>query len=409
MRLLFLTPQFPDPPHQGATLRNYNLIRWLARGHSLSLFSMLAPGDDPAASALTPLLQALVTAAQPARPPARRLADLLLRPLPDMALRLWDAGALAALRDHLHRCPPDLIQVEGIEMAPYLFALRAGGVPLPPVLYDAHNAETLLQRRAALADLRQPRRWPAALYSAIQTLKLARYERRVLRAVAAVTAVSQPDAAALRRLAPGCDPAILPNGVDLAAYDPTAPYPTPYPPDGAAQLLFTGKMDFRPNVDGVLWFVRRVLPLLHDQGLRPHFWIVGKNPHPRLHELRGRADVTLTGFVPDVRPYLAHADLYVAPLLAGGGTRLKIMEAMAMARPIIATRLAAEGFPVIDGEHLVLADDPPAFARGCQALLADRATAAAMAARGRAFVARDYDWPRLLPGLEQLHSQLARP
>lgn len=408
MRLLFLTPQFPDPPHQGATLRNYNLIRGLASRHTISLFSLLAPGDDPAASTLPPLLDALITAPQPPRPAGRRLRDLLFSPLPDMALRLWDAAACAALLAHVRSQPPDLIQVEGIEMAPYLLALIAAGAPLPPALYDAHNAEALLQRRAALADLRQPRRWPAALYSAIQTGKLARYERHLLHTVAAVAAVSQPDAAALRRLAPGCAPVVIPNGVDLAAYDPAAVYPNPFPP-AAAHLLFTGKMDFRPNVDGVLWFAHQVLPRLHEAGLTPHFWIVGKHPHPRLQALRGREDVTLTGFVPDVRPYIAHADLYVAPLLAGGGTRLKLMEAMAMARPIVATPLAAEGFPVVDGEHLALATEPHAFARRCQALLADPAAAAALGQAGRQFVAASYDWQRLLPRLQQQYDQLVRP
>ena len=294
------------------------------------------------------LVRSVVTAPQPQRAAAHRLRDLLLSPLPDMALRLWSPSAYDLLTKHVQAHPPEVIQVEGIEMAPYLFALQAAGVKLPRLVYDAHNAETLLQRRAYLADLRRPGRWMAAAYSAVQMTKLGRYERRLLQAVDGIAAVSEADATALKKLAPGVSPQVVTNGVDLAYYDPGLSYVRPFPASGV-HLVFTGKMDFRPNVDGVLWFAERVLPQLHDANLSPHFWIVGRNPHPRLDTLRPRPDITITGPVPDIRPYIAHADLYVTPLLAGGGTRLKLLEAMAMARPIVSTHLGAEGFPVRDG------------------------------------------------------------
>ena len=194
----------------------------------------------------------------------------------------------------------------------------------------------------------------------------------------------------------------MPNGVDLSAYDPDAAYPNPYQRAGS-NLAFTGKMDFRPNVDGVLWFAERVLPQLHASNLDPHFWIVGRNPHPRLDALRRRPDITITGAVPDIQPYIAHADLYVVPLLAGGGTRLKIMEAMAMAKPIVSTRLGAEGFPVADGEELALADTPADFAARCSQLLLDGDAAAALGRRGRAFAEAHYDWRAIVPRLEELY------
>ncbi|RME83942.1 MAG: glycosyltransferase [Caldilineae bacterium] len=403
MKILLLTPQFPYPPHQGTTLRNFNLIKGLARRHRLRLFSLLAPGDAPAGTPVTDLVEHLVTAEQPRRSMARRLRDLVSTPLPDMALRLWDPRNFDTLLEHCRAHPPDVLQIEAIEMAPYLFGLLAAGVRPPRIVYDAHNAETLLQRRAFLADVRRPRRWVGAVYSAIQTLKLRRYERRLLRSVDAAAAVSEADAAELRSMAPDLPLAIVPNGVDLSAYDPRHPYPNPYGRSGP-NLVFTGKMDFRPNVDAALWFADRVLPLLHASNLGPHFWIVGKSPHPRLRRLRNRPDITITGAVPDIQPYLAHADLFVAPLLAGGGTRLKILEAMAMQKPVVSTRLGADGFPVQDGVQLALADTPARFAARCLELLQHPERAAELARRGHAFVTAHYGWEKIIPGLETLYS-----
>lgn len=398
--MLLLTPQFPYPPHQGTALRNYNLLRGLAAHHAIDLFSLLAPGDDPETGSVRSLVRHLLTSPQPQRSTSRRLRDLALSPLPDMALRLWNPDAFASLLAHVQSHPPDILQVEGIEMAPYLLALRQAGIHLPRVIYDAHNAETLLQRRACLADARRPARWPAAAYSAIQTLKLGRYERNVLRAAHGVAAVSDADARELQRLAPGIPLVVVTNGVDLAAYDPQIHHTNPYPPPGP-HLVFTGKMDFRPNIDGALWFAQHILPSLHDLGA--HFWIVGRNPHPRLDALRHRPDITIVGPVADIRPYIAHADLYVAPLLAGGGTRLKILEALALARPIVSTRLGADGFPVRDGEQLALADAPAAFIAACHRLLKNPAEAAALGQRGRAFVAAHYGWDAIVPQLEKLY------
>lgn len=407
MHLLILTPQFPFPPHQGTTLRNYNLIAGLSPRHAIDLFSLLAPGDDPEAGNVRALVRTLVTAPQPERAASDRLRDLFLSSLPDMALRLWSPEAFARLAEHYAANRPQALQIEGIEMAPYLLALQEAGFDLPIVMYDAHNAETLLQRRACIADLRRPKRWPAAAYSAIQTLKLGRYERRVLLAADGVAAVSEADADALRRQAPGAIPEVVTNGVDLAFYDPFTNYLDPFPQAGP-HLVFTGKMDFRPNIDGVQWFVDRVFPRLRTAYPELDFWIVGRDPHPRLVALAGRPGVTITGAVPDIRPYLAHARLYVVPLLTGGGTRLKILEALAMARPVVSTRLGAEGFPVVDGQHLALADTPENFAGRCLELLGQPAEAEAMGLAGRAFVETGYSWERVVPRLEHLYLKTRR-
>jgi len=402
MKLLMLTPQFPWPTHQGTTLRNFNLLKGLAQKHEVHLFSILAPGDDPDAGPVHELAASITAVPQPPRSTGDRLRDLVTTSDPDMARRLWSpdiARQLAALTADLR---PDILQIEGIEMAPYFFALRREGVTYGRAIYDAHNAETLLQQRAARADARRPKRWPAAAYSTIQTAKLRRYERDLLQAVDGVAAVSEPDAHFLHEMAPDTPIEIVTNGVDLAYYQMDEVFPPVFDTPGP-HLVFTGKMDFRPNVDAALWFADEVLPQLRALDVDAHFWVVGRNPHPRLDALAGRKDVTVTGEVPDVRPYIVQADVYVVPLLAGGGTRFKILEALALAKPVVSTRLGADGIPVQDGEHLALADAPADFAARVQELLMDPMQAAAMGQRGRVFIQQHFSWDAIVPRLERLY------
>jgi glycosyltransferase involved in cell wall biosynthesis len=249
-----------------------------------------------------------------------------------------------------------------------------------------------------MADIKQPLRWPAALYSWVQWRRLRRYEADVLGRVAHTVAMSAPDKVALRDVAPHAPITVVPNGVDLAAYRQFAGSPMLY------DLLFTGKMDFRPNIDAVLWFGQQVFPLIQAQRPQTTFAVVGQRPHPRLDVLRGRPGITITGYVEDVRPYLAGALVYVAPLRVGGGTRLKLLEAMVMGKAIVSTTLGAEGFPVISGQELMLADDPLTFAGEVLNLLANPVRRAELARSGQAFTQASYGWDALVPQLEKIYS-----
>ncbi len=409
-RILILTPQLPIPPQaltgtsQGTTIRNFNLIAGLARRHTVDLVSFIAAeaptGDLP--EELVRCCRRIITVPQPARTTRQRIRDTFLSPLPDMALRLA-SPALQAQLDRLLNEPAageyDIIQIEGIEMAGYMPA--RSGRAVPRLVFDDHNAEYVLQRRACLTDLRRPRRWPAAAYSLIQWRKLVGYERRVCRAADRVVAVSEADAAALRRLVRGLDVAVVPNGVDLTFLRPGVVPPLPGISPHA--LVFTGKMDYRPNVDAVLWFVDEVLPLITQQAPDAHFYVVGQQPHDRLARLAGHPAVTLTGRVPDVRPYIAGSAVYVVPLRIGGGTRLKVLEAMAMGRPIVSTRLGCDGFAFTDGHEVAFADDPAAFAASVLALLRDPAQAAALGRRARQHVEAELGWDAIVPRLEALY------
>lgn len=404
MNLLFLTSQVPYPPRQGGALRTWGMISALARRHKVHILSFHPDARVPPLPAHFGDISLDVVPEPSPRPLSRRLRDLLLSRQPDMALRLESPLFRQRLAERLDAQPFDAVHIEGIEMAPFMDVLEQAR-PRPLIIFDDFNCEFLLQKRAFLTDLRHPARWHGALYSLVQWGRLRRYEAEICRRADCVIAVSDADARALSALVPGLRPVVVPNGVDVSTYDPHIP---PAPGMEGNALVFTGKMDFRPNVDAVLWFAEEVLPRIQEQIPDVRLWVVGQRPHRRLEVLRENPAITLTGYVEDARPYIAGATVYVAPLRIGGGTRLKLLEAMAMERAVVATRLGAEGYEVQDGRELLLADDAETFAAAVVSLLKDPARRAAMGRAARRFVESCYDWSVLAPRLEALYTPRSR-
>ncbi len=217
-------------------------------------------------------------------------------------------------------------------------------------------------------------------------------------------AVSEPDATALRALEPGLHVEVILNGIDLDTYTPAQLVEPP-----PRVLVFSGKMDYRPNIDAVLWFADEVLPQVLSTLPDVRFQIVGQAPHARLDRLRSNPAIEITGAVADVRPYLADAGVYVMPLRVGGGTRFKALEAMALGKAIVTTSLGVEGIDVRNGSELLIADDPLPFAQAVLTLLdpAQAQLRVHLASSARTHVARVYDWQKIIGGLNQLYARLA--
>jgi glycosyltransferase involved in cell wall biosynthesis len=454
MKVLYLAPQLPWPLDQGARIRNYYLLRALAAEHTVDLVCLdsdeAAPVDPNARlageaggrgaapdSPVASLCHRLEVFPAPRRARAERLRTLVRSSLPDLAHRAWQPSLAARLAALVDSEPYDVVQISSLEMMPYrLLARRAWS--RPRIVFDDLNAEYQLQRRACLTDLTEPRRWHAAAYSALQWRRLRTYEARVCREADAVLAVSDTDATLLRALAPRGRFHVLPNGVDTTAFACRAADGSGEAHRGAAagtgrsgseaagagtvdaglevaaphaegvELLFTGTMDFRPNVDAVLWFAEAILPRLRQARPEVRCLAVGKSPDPRLRAAARRQDgLIVTGGVPDVRPYLARAALYVVPMRMGSGVRLKVLEAMAAGIPMVSTRVGLEGIAAVDGEHALVADTPGAFAAAVLRLLADPALGARLARAARALVGRRYDWSRLTPTLVEVYRALA--
>ena len=398
-KLLFLTPDLPYPPHQGAAIRTLNLIKNLAPRYEIRLLSFVQERDiSRRIEALAHYCASMVTVPSPHRSTARRAMSVLFSPNPDMALRLPSPEFSDALRISLSRERFDFVQTEAIEMAQYGLAVKRMKLPSHPlVVFDDINAEYLLQRRAFETDVRQPRRWLAAIYSLIQWRKLQRYESHACRQLDRTVVVSEADAKALQRLVPALQCAVVPNGVDTDFFTPWEAE------DSDTTLVFTGKMDFRPNVDAVLWFAQEVLPLIQREMPQVSLKVVGRNPHPRLQGLQRSSNIILTGYVDDVRPYIAEAAVYVVPLRVGGGTRLKLLEAMSMAKAIVSTSLGCEGIPIRPDRELVIADDPESFARAVVRLMRYRERRAQLGISARELAVSEHDWRHITPLLERVY------
>jgi polysaccharide biosynthesis protein PslH len=365
MRILFLLPSRPEPPDAGAKLRNLGLLRRAAAEHQVDI---------------------LVFSRPPRRSRARRLLDALRSELPDMAQRLWSDAFADELRRRLASTPYDLVQAEGIEMARYL-----AEVPPARRVYDAHNPEALLQRRAWTSAVRR-RDALGATYSLLQWRRLERFERAVIRGSARTLAVSYHDANHLEALT-GTPVHVVPSGIDLERY----PFKQPCE-DQPKSVLFVGKLDYRPNAEAVRWLVEQVLPRLPDVRL----FAVGANP-PRWLVAAGQHDdrIVVTGAVADERPYLRRTALLLLPLEVAAGARLKALVALASGLPIVSTPVGMEGLDAAPGEHYACVPglEPAAWASTLDELLRDGARRRQLAERGRQLVAGCYSWEAVAPSL----------
>ena len=396
MKILFLTPQRPFPTHQGTTIRNFNLIRELARRHQIWLLTFLEPTQHPDNGPLDDLCEQVETIPLPQRSTLTRLQQMAFTTRPDMSWRLWSPQFARHLETQLRQTSVDIVHLEGIEMAPYLSLVRQFA-PQAKIIYDDHNAEWLLQQRNFLNDLRNPRRWVAAAYSYIQTQRLKRYERWICRAADVVVTCSHPDRTALQRLDSSLRVVVIPNGVDLTRYSNFIGQTIPF------DIVFTGKMDYRPNIDAVLWFGDEVLPKIQQVHPSVTLGIVGQKPHARLDVLRQNRAITITGEVDEILPYIGGAGVYIAPFRVGGGTRLKLLEAMAMRKAIVATAVGAEGYPITPGQEMVIADDAFTMAAEISRLLTDSEVRAKLGQKAFQFVEAGYTWESIVPQFETLY------
>jgi glycosyltransferase involved in cell wall biosynthesis len=264
------------------------------------------------------------------------------------------------------------------------------------VLFE-HNVEHQIWKRMALNE-KSP--WRRALLE-IEWRKLRRYEAEACGRVRRTVAVSEQDRAQLAKLSLAADVVAVPTGVDTLYFAPQAVEERP------RELVFTGAMDWFPNEDGLIQFCQSTLPLVRAALPEVSLTVVGRNPTARLREAAQAAGARVTGTVDDVRPYLAEAAVVIVPLRIGGGTRLKIFEALAMAKAVVSTTIGAEGLPVVDGEHIVIADAPERFAGAIVDLLRRPERRLALGTAGRRLVEWQFAWPQVAANFEQHLTEVA--
>ncbi|WP_322798720.1 glycosyltransferase [Thermoflexus sp.] len=397
--ILFLAPELPDPPNKGGSIRAFHVLRRLARLAPVGVLALAERADEPPAVWRSLAHEVCLFPWRP-RSLQARLQQFLFSSHPDLAFRYRTAALVDALKRLLIQRPIRAIHIEGLEMAWAVEDLldRPPGAR-PMLVLDELNAEYRLQERLFRTNRGDPRRWLSAFYSGIQARRLRRYEARIVRRVDRVIAVSEPDARDLEALGASRSPVVAPNGVDTALFHPEAVEPLPL---GEPAFVFTGSMDYRPNIDAVEWLARVVWPAVRSALPEAQLYLVGRRPSRAVRRLQEIPGVHVVGGVPDVRPYLAGATVYVAPLRAGGGTRLKILEAMAMGKAIVSTPMGCDGLAVMDKEHVWLADGE-AFAAAMIALARDPARRKALGEAARRLAVARYDWEQTLAPLEALY------
>ena len=392
MRILFLTPQLPYPPRQGTQLRNYQIIRMAAGAHQVDLLSFIRPGDG---TAIVDVCRKVETVPAPHRGRLFRVRSMFTSTKPDLARRLASRDFEVALCSLLKSNHYDIVQIEGLEMAIYISIALAEAPDTTTVIFDDHNVEHILQLRAARVDAGHFYSWPKAIYSVVQWAKLKRYERWACNSAGAVLAVSDADAEALRKIGVETPVAVVPNCIDVAWYK--RPSEATSDPD---TLLFTGSLDYRPNIDAVRWFVSAIFPRILARRPQTKFLIVGRSPSASVLRLAHRHPaIRVVGDVEDVRPFLFRGTVFVVPIRMAGGSRLKILEAMAAGLPVVSTTIGAEGLDLSRDADVLLADSPRAFADTIIRLLEDEDLRQQLGASGRKTVEEGYDWRHVAPRL----------
>lgn len=379
-RVLFVTSRLPWPPREGHQLRSWNLLRTVAGEHAVDLLSLQRDDDgDPRDPVLQHTVESVTTLPLPPlhalRPALGTLSRALRRRQPLLVARYLHGPLQQAFRERAARA--DLVHLDMLPLA----ALAPLVPARVPIVLNEHNVESALLRAQARIH---PRRWRRLLMQQ-QAGALERFERAACARADRVLACSEPDAAQLRALQPRARVEVVPNGVDLDFFQGPA---AQCQEDGS--LVFVGQMGWLPNRDGMEHFLATTYPRIH-QRCGAGLTIIGRSDGLQVPPGLAHA-VTCTGFVEDLRPLLQRASVYVVPLRAGSGTRLKILEAMAMGKAIVSTRIGAEGIDLRDGEHAVLADTPAEFADAVCRLLQDAPLRLRLGHAARALVEREYGW-----------------
>jgi sugar transferase (PEP-CTERM/EpsH1 system associated) len=390
MKILWVKSDLLHPTTKGGHIRTLEMLKRIATRHEVHYAAF---DEDPASEGKrfsSEYCSRVYTV--PHRPPARtspafaaQLARGVFSRLPVSIFR-YRSAAMASLLS-------EIIKKEKFDSIVCDFVTPAINFPaLSSCVVFEHNVETVLWRRHAQNARNQAER----AYLQLQARRMFRYEGEVCRAARHVIAVSREDACQLREMF-GIEPvSFIPTGVDVDYFTPRQSMPR----DG---LVFVGSMDWLPNIDGMRWFCQEILPLIRARRADCPLSIVGRNPSREILKLADRDPlIEITGTVPDVRPWLWKAALSIVPLRIGGGTRMKIYEAMAAGTPVVSTTIGAEGLEVNPQRDICIADDPPAFAERCLELLGSEEIRNSQAAAAWSLVEQEFGWDKIARRFEAI-------
>jgi len=394
MKVLFVLPQIPFPPHSGGRIVTWNTVKRFAAECSVRVACLYHhPSELPALVEVKKYVEEVAAFPAHGKWDKRPLARSLVSAWPYKAHRFWNPYLAGYRRRWQTRDPVDVIHAQNFYTTPYV----TGREPCLKIHYKENVEGNLLLRYGQRAE------GPLVRMAArLEGLRTRRFELEACRKFDRVLTISPLDRDFLLSQDPTLPVTHQRPGVDLEAY-PLLNLP-PNPP----AVLFSGTMSYYPNAIGIEWFLQSIWPLVRQQAGNAECWIVGADPPSSIRAWDGREGVHVTGRVERIAEYLWRAWIYIVPLTLGGGIRLKILEAMASGRPIVSTSIGCEGLDVEAGKHLRVEDDPAGFARSVVDLLRNPWKWEHLSANARALVEDRYDWDKIIPRQVEMYRSLRK-
>ena len=391
MNILIVSAQFPYPTRSGFTTRVYQVARHLSMRHNVTLLSYASPDDRDGVADLATRMSVRVVENKPRSPIGKRAAQ---------ALTIASSRAYYCREVHSERMQEaidelcstrkfDVIQIESSFLCTFRFPRDAR------VVVVEHNIEYELLQRMCEGERSLPRR----VFNRVEYTRFRRFEEACWKRADACVVTSEREVDAVRRCAPETPLAVVPNAVDPDYFTPSGSPPDPH------TLIFNGTLKYRPNVDAVRYLIDDIWPLVRQRYPDATLTLTGSNDGVDLRALM-KPGVRLLGEVPDIRPHVRSAGAVVVPIRIGGGTRLKVLEALAMGKPIVSTAVGCEGVAVRDGEHLMIADDAPAFAAKIFEVFESAGLREALGQAGRRLIETRYSWALAGLRLESLYREI---
>ncbi len=394
MRILFLSPTLPYPLTDGGRIRVFNLLKQIARKNDVSLLALeTQPTDTDNIVNIEQLGIEVHLVQNDSTLPSISLNTIfsaLFNRQPITVARYNVPAYRQKFTELLSSDTFDIVHYEMLHTAQFQTESD-----LPSVL-SLQNVDSAIWHR--LQDETGNLFYKCAYWS--QQRAFQRYERVLSPKFGAVTCTSEVDAAVFEQYCAEGTVQIIPNGVDVTHFSPD------YASESSAHLIYIGSMDWYPNEDAVSFFAEEVLPEIQKNVSDVKFTIVGGNPSERVQKLAEMKGVVVTGRVPEIKPYFAEATVFVVPLRIGSGTRLKILEALAMGKAVVSTTVGAEGLALQDGKEIFIADEPNPFAEAVTRLLTDPELRIEIGKNGRARVEQDYDWRNIAEKLQNVYEKL---
>ena len=385
--ILYISPQIPYPLDVGIRIRIFNLLSAYARLGKVRLVFFYRKEEELAGmEALKPYCDSFHPVSCRTRyeerffmhPPWRRRLEQAVTRMP-LNLRLLFSAEMQRIVEDLAPSA-DIVHVSRLQLAPYIEPLVNKGPTRRRFVLDLDDLETVIKRREL--KLHPPGGWKRNAWDYLDLLRLWFYQRKALRLFDRVFVCSEKDRV---RLGQGRNVVVVPNGANV----PEAIVPDES--DGRT-LLYLGTLSYPPNRDGLFFFLNEIFPRIRKEVAGARLLIVGKSPPAEIAGLHDGKTIWVEGNVPSVETYYRQSTVSIVPLRMGGGTRLKILEAFAMGRPVVSTSVGCEGLRVANGEQLLISDDPIAFAASCVDLLKNPLLREGLVLRARKLVERDYTW-----------------